>query len=300
MSGALLFPPEEIPEDPTAVRPNRAGIRHPLWTQNKALLIQEYIRLFTFITKHGVYIDGFAAPQQRDKFGMCSANLVLANEPQWVRTFYLCDLDANGVVKLQEIADAHQAPKRKIEVIAGDFNKTVDDILASGAIGEKTATFALLDQRTFECEWETVRKLAQHKKGMKIELFYFFASGWIDRSLAAATKPEKIGEIERWWGRDDWRDLRDVQGLDRARLLTRRFTEELGYAEAVPFAIHSRGRNGRIMYYMIHATDHPDAIPLMLRSYRKVSGRADVDREMTQIDLLDHLNEMAEADMSAQ
>ena len=32
--------------------------------------------------------------------------------------------------------------------------------------------------------------LIRHKKGNKIELFYFFASGWIDRSLAAASDPK--------------------------------------------------------------------------------------------------------------
>ena len=292
----MLFSADELPEFPEAVKPKRNGIRHPLWTKNKALLIQEYIRLFTFITKHGVYIDGFAAPQRRDKFDMCSANLVLSNEPQWVRRFFLCDLDPVGIEKLNQIAAHHAAPKRKIEVISGDFNATIDGILSSGAISEKTATFALLDQRTFECAWSTVERIARHKSGMKIELFYFFASGWIDRSLAAATKPEKIGEIQRWWGRDDWHVLRDVQGHERATLLTRRFIEELGYADAVPFAIHSRGRNGRIMYHMIHATDHPEAIKLMLRAYRKVSGRADIDRELTQADLVDHLNEMVAQD----
>jgi len=44
-------------------------------------------------------------------------------------------------------------------VFCGDFNAKVDSILSSRRIGEKEATFCLLDQRTFECHWSTVKKL---------------------------------------------------------------------------------------------------------------------------------------------
>ena len=66
-------------------------------------------------------------------------------------------------------------------------------------------------------------------------------------------------------------------GIVRAKLLAKRFIDELGYVYAYPYSIHSRTRGGRTMYHMIHATDHPDAPPLMLRAYRKVSGRPDAD-----------------------
>jgi hypothetical protein len=52
---------------------------------------------------------------------------------------------------------------RDIHIYHGDFNSKID---------EKEATFCLLDQRTFECDWQTVEKLARYKKsGNKIELF---------------------------------------------------------------------------------------------------------------------------------
>jgi hypothetical protein len=31
-----------------------------IWTENKASLIEHYIQLFVYVTKHGTYIDGFA------------------------------------------------------------------------------------------------------------------------------------------------------------------------------------------------------------------------------------------------
>lgn len=230
------------------------------------------------MTKHGAYIDGFAAPQRRNHSELCSAKLVLEAEPKRVRDFWLCDLDPDGVALLEQIKLEHHEKGRRVEVVPGDFNRTIDSILNSGRITEKKATFALLDQRTFECEWDTVRRISEHKKTTKIEIFYFFPTGWIDRSMAG-TKTDQGKEIaKRWWGDDSWSGLRGLNSVERANLVARRFREELEYAEARPYAIHNAHLGGRTMYHMIHATDHPAASELMLRAYRKVSGRRDWDR----------------------
>ncbi len=272
---------------------NRKGLHCPLWTENKAKLIQEYIKLFTYVTKHGTYIDGFAAPQRRNHSAKCSAKLVLENQPQWVRDFWLCDIDPDGIALLEAIKTEHEGKNRRIRVMPGDFNTSIEAILANGTITDKTATFALLDQRTFECDWSTVQRIAAHKTTTKIEMFYFFATGWIDRSIAAIRKPDALDQAERWWGRSDWRDLQGMNGVERANLLAARFRDELGYRWAFPFAIHDAARGGRTMYHMVHATDHPDASPLMLRAYRKVSGRPDWDRPaLSQTDLGDLWNEV--------
>lgn len=243
----LLFGAEEIPE--VVVRPEKdfRSLKYPLWTENKAKLIQEYIRLFTYITKHGTYIDGFAAPQRRDRLDCCSANLVLQTEPKRVRDFWLGDIAEDGLAILEEIAQTHRAKNRRITILNGDFNETVDQIINSGKITEKTATFALLDQRTFECAWSTVQKLAAHKTSRKIEIFYFLATGWLDRSIKAVKTDETAAKLLRWWGRDDWRTLQGVDGILRANGLAARFRDELGYAYAYPYAIHNSNRGGRTM-----------------------------------------------------
>ncbi len=41
------------------------------------------------------------------------------------------------------------------------------------------------------------------------------------------------------------------------------------------------------MYHMIHASDHPEAFPLMVRAYRKVSGRPEVEPCELQSDMKD-------------
>lgn len=274
-----LFTEQEIPYLEKPEETKFKSLRHPLWTANKAKLIQEYIRLFTFVTKHGTYIDGFAAPQQRHLKELCSANLVLQARPPWMREFWLCDLDPKGVALLEEIKADEALPKRRIEVIRGDFNVRIHDILGAGTIKPTTATFALLDQRTFECDWATVQAIARHKQTHKIEIFYFLATGWLDRSIAAVSRPETAERLSKWWGRDDWRDLRKMSSAERGPLLAERFKTELGYTYAYPYPIHSERRGGRIMYHMIHATDHEAASPLMLRAYRKVSGRSLDDKD---------------------
>jgi three-Cys-motif partner protein len=96
-------------------------------------LIQEYLRLFQIITHHGTYIDGFAAPQDRVHEETRAARLVLEIEPKWFREFWLCDIDRVGLSRLNALKELHEAPRRKVEVIEGDFNETVHAILESGS-----------------------------------------------------------------------------------------------------------------------------------------------------------------------
>lgn len=247
-------------------------LKKPIWTENKAKLIERYLYYFVLITKHGTYIDGFSGPQVPDKPGMWSAKLVLESKPRWFKNFYLFEKDPAQISKLEElkaeiVTDSDPRFKRKIEIYSGDFNELIPNILATNPIREKEATFCLLDQRTFECHWNSLITLAEYKKtGLKIELFYFLTAGWLDRALAAI-KNELI--LDNWWGNSGWHTLRGMNNCKRAKLVASRIKDELNYEYVVPWPIYSREDGGRIMYYMIHATDHPEAPGLMYRAYHK-------------------------------
>lgn len=74
----------ELPFDTiyTLRRPPRTKLpAEPIWTQNKAKLIERYLYYFAIIAKHGTYMDGFAGPQQPDKPEMWAAKLVLESHP---------------------------------------------------------------------------------------------------------------------------------------------------------------------------------------------------------------------------
>jgi len=251
-------------------------ISETIWTENKAKFIQEYLRFFVQITKHGAYIDGFAGPQYFDKPDAWSAALVLASEPKWLRNFFLCELTRKGVKALRRMVSSQPEAKdrkgrriiREIEVLPGDFNVSVDKILKSGKITQKEATFCLLDQRTFECHWETLEKLAEYKRppNNKIELLYFLGVGWLHRAFSGIRSSNKA---DLWWGRSDWRDLRTKTSFEIAELVRKRFEEELGYNLAAHYAIYDRDQGNKVMYYMIHASDHDEAPALMVRAHRK-------------------------------
>ncbi len=271
---APLFPDLE-PEIRRKIRRYKR-IDHPIWTENKARFIQQYLRYFVQITKHGAYIDGFAGPQSFDHLDAWSAALVLSSEPKWLRHFFLCDLSRRGIdalerlVKLQPEARDKKGRKlpSKIEIFAGDFNVRVNEILNPVNITQKEATFCLLDQRTFECHWATLRKLANYKEppNNKIELLYFLGVGWLHRAMSGIRNSDKA---TKWWGQPNWRDLTKMSSLSIVEIVRERFQKDFGYKSVAAYPIFDRNAGNKVMYYMIHASDHEEAPALMVRAHRQ-------------------------------
>ncbi|WP_024510173.1 three-Cys-motif partner protein TcmP [Bradyrhizobium sp. ARR65] len=280
MKGQLnLFDDLPPPADkPLKFKPAERAI----WTENKAKLIERYLFYFVLITKHGAYIDGFAGPQYLKRRDAWAAKMVLESKPPFLRNFWLCELNPKSVQMLRALKDAQPFIKnRAIEIVPGDFNANVASLLQTSGIDDSVATFCLLDQRTFECEWQTLVTLSKHRSDYKIELFYFLATGWLDRSMEGI-KNKSI--LEKWWGRPDYAQLRGMNSFDRMNLFCTRISEELGYKHAYGWPIYSRERGGRVMYHMIHATDHDEAPKIMNRAYRNALRQRE-DLRLLQRDL---------------
>jgi three-Cys-motif partner protein len=269
-----LFP--DLPSGNKSRTRRYGRIRSPIWSEHKAKFIQQYLRIFVQITKHGAYIDGFAGPQNEGQTDAWSAELVLASEPKWLRHFFLCEKNEKGLAALRKLKRQQPEPRdkkgkklfRNIEIWPGDFNQNVAKILKSGKITQKEAAFCLLDQRMFECHWETVKKIAAYKKSPnnKIEILYFLGVGWIHRSLSGVRKTEKM---DMWWGSADWPQLKEMKHIEIADQVRDRFQNELGYRFAAAYPIFDKEKGNRIMYYMIHASDHEEAPMLMVRAHHK-------------------------------
>ena len=255
------------------------SLQSPVWTENKARLIERYLYYFVLITHHGNYIDGFAGPQEQDKPETWAAKLVLESKPQWLRKFFLCEQSKKSYDALEDLEKSQPTIKgRSIHLYPGDFNKSIDKILQSGLIKEKEASFCLLDQRTFECQWKTLESLASFTKDrFKIELFYFLGSGWLHRAISQQTDKSVI---DVWWGNNNWADLQKLPVSRLPDSFCRRFRDELGYRYAVPWPIYERSDGGKVMYHMIHATDHEIAPTLMDRSYRKVVQKKETQEQL--------------------
>ncbi len=265
-----LFPDAIVQRAPRKIR---RDAEHRVWTENKAQLIARYLRYFVFITKHGAYIDGFAAPKDPTNPDSWAAKLVVESQPMFLRQFFWCELDPVRAQHLHALKATQppSKPKRRYEVLEGDFNSRLDDILSSGVITDKTASFCLLDQFTCECHWQSLEKLARHKSPghNKIELFYFLGVGWLQRALAGFTRNADVPT--RWWGRDDWQQLKGLGPTKLTLQFEERFRAELGYRNVFSFPIYKRvGSEGRHMFTMIHASDHDEAPVLMQRAYRNV------------------------------
>lgn len=273
-----LLPYTDLPECSDVKDIRFRDLRYPLWTENKAQLIQRYIFLFLMITRHGTYIDGFAGPQEADKPEMWAAKLVLELEPKWLQHFYLFELNKNSYKKLKDLCDA-QPPStdskgkeipRTIDLKRGDFNTLIVEVLKDRPIKDKEATFCLLDQRTFECKWSTVKALAEYKPAgsKKIELFYFLPNSWLPRALAGLKN--NMQEAIDWWGGDSVDEIRKHSSDQRRDHFCDRFKNELHYRYVTPWPIYEKAQGrGSIMYYMIHASDHDEAPKLMERAFHK-------------------------------
>lgn len=290
MSDEYLFDMSLIPEQELCRK--FKSIEIPLWTKNKAQFIARYLKAFTYVTKHGTYIDAFSGPQHEgSKDVSCAAKLVLENEPFWLGNFHLFELNSDKIDYLNTLKDGYLSKhdqdkeKKTVTVTHGDCNQTLPMFLAENPIKDKEATFCLLDQKSTECHWDTVRKIATHKSGdgvNKIEIFYFFAQGWIDRTVRSRTVN---AEKNLRWGSDDLDDFLSLQNFDRARFLAERFKKEFEYKHCYPFPIQKNGEIGTIMFYMIHASDHDRATSLMLQAYRHIGAGGGLNEPIKQEEL---------------
>ncbi|EDY83658.1 hypothetical protein VDG1235_3285 [Verrucomicrobiia bacterium DG1235] len=266
---------------------------YPLWTKNKAHFIARYLKSFTYVTRHGTYIDAFAGPQHEEsRNDSWAAKLVMQNEPAWLRNFHLFDLASDQIGHLKNIKKEYlekhpKKPLRTVTITEGDCNTTLPRFLNENPIQEKEASFCLFDQRSTECAWETVKYVAEHKGGKgghKIELFYFLPQGWIDRTIKS-WKNDVESRCLRWWGRADVLNFLKLRSNERGIAMADRFREELGYKYSFPFPIQKFGKNGAVMFWMIHASDHSRATDLMRQSYNFIGAGGGVSDPCEQFEL---------------
>ncbi len=107
------------------------NLKKPIWTKNKAKLIERYIYYFLQVAHNCTYIDGFAGPQREGKSErddeMWSVKLVVELEPRWIRRFYLFEKSKSQVKRIRKMIDEQPArrrgeQKRHFTIKQGDVN----------------------------------------------------------------------------------------------------------------------------------------------------------------------------------
>jgi three-Cys-motif partner protein len=277
MSSEYLFPVEDI----TATEPIKRfpRLHGQIWTHRKSLLIKLYLDLFVKVTFRGTYIDAFAGPQEENEFNPenWSAKRLWEANPgsnrKRIDKFELFEQKPKSVKRLKNMVSSTSKDKRSINIHEGDAN-----ILVPAFFKERTPkgpTFCLLDQRSVECHWDTVKQIASYKiKDHKPEIFYFLMASWKDRSLAKRLQcsPE---EIAKWWGKDDIQTPKDLTTEQLGAAFTEKFKKELGYKYAYSFPIWDNvnlEKKGKTKFFMIHASDHDAATNLMFSAYNKLGS----------------------------
>lgn len=264
-----LFGPVPPGRKPQKIPANPVELSGRLWTGQKSRLIAEYLHRFLHVTKSGTYLDLFAGPQSETYDDGWSIKRVIERRDEGPNLGYFaaCDNNPQQIERLKQLRETYAGRPFTFKIYHGDANEQVKKILDDAPTN--LPSFCLLDQRTFECDWATVKTVAKYKGDgdFKIEVFYFLAEAWLDRAWKSRKRRETL---KRWWGRDNVLEYFSLKNIFRAHSLKQRFIDEFGYKYVQPWSIHEQGDQGRTMYYMIHASDHHRATRLMSEAYNAV------------------------------
>lgn len=111
------------------------------------------------------------------------------------------------------------------------------------------------------------RRIWTSHKAKLIEryLYYFVLITKHGSYIDGFAGPQYQDRPEMW----SWEDLVKMSAQRCQEEMVERFRTELGYRSAKAWPIFERQSGGRIMYFMIHATDHAIAPELMYRAYHR-------------------------------
>jgi three-Cys-motif partner protein len=194
-----------------------------------------------------------------------TARLCFDVDPPFTKCF-LIENDPKRVETLREIATQHPNAK----VIPGDVN---DEIAAAlREIEPQAATFAFLDPEGTELHWDTIRRLAEHKRGhskTKVELLVLFPLQMCVLRLlnfkTGKVPRAHVEKLERMLGSESsWRLIWQKRLLGeittpeetRAAFLDAYCHEikKLRYNHVLAREVVSD--QGRPLYYLVFASDH--------------------------------------------
>jgi three-Cys-motif partner protein len=185
-------------------------------------------------------------------------------------------------------------PHRDIKVYEGDCNATILNALNELKSLNWAPTFAFLDPDGMELAWDTLRALADHKRGYrsststkpeyKVELWMLFPTSGIVRTLAL--EEEKVSDADiaratRLFGTEEWKPIhklrlaKEVSAAEAreeyVNLMRWRLERVLGYRYAHPFEL--KNTKGSTLYHMIFATDNDAGTRIMAAIYANAAKR---------------------------
>jgi three-Cys-motif partner protein len=280
---------------------DRPGRSWGYWTRAKLQMLADYLAGFATASKgqsERVYLDAFAGEGSGldrltgEQFPGSARIALEAGEGAGFTRFRYFELGQRARDLESQLRKDY--PGRDIKVYEGDCNVTIPIALGELKDLNWAPTFAFLDPDGMELAWDTLRILADHKRGYrsststkpeyKVELWMLFPTSGIVRTLAL--EEEKVSEADiaranRLFGTDVWRPIHELRlagtiGAVEAReeyvnLMRWRLERVLGYRFAHPFEL--KNTKGGTLYHMIFATDSDAGTRIMTAIYANAAAR---------------------------
>lgn len=245
-----------------------AAIPKPIgtWTALKLEHLDNYLQAYRTVTKAGsqaYYLDFFAGS------GACvlkmhgtpvpgSAWRALNAVPPFARYFFI-EKDPIQAEHLRH--QIHAASIQNYEVETGDCNDAVDRVMPR--VPRSALSFAFLDPSGLQLHWNTVKKLAKHRRGSrKMELLILYPydmviKRWLSESTMAPS-------LTAFFGDDSWRvaqaeSLRndEDENTKRQRFVSLYAGNLQGLGYKFVNAYGPLGYRHRYYYNVIFASDEP-------------------------------------------
>lgn len=268
------------------------------WTQAKLQMLAEYLNGFAQASKgqtERVYLDAFAGEghgldrMTGEKFDGSARIALDAGAGAGFTRFRYFEMGQKAAELEQRLRVDY--PGKDIKVYSGDCNAKIPEALAELAGLKWAPTFAFLDPDGMELEWQTLKALANHKRGYrktgpgkpeyKVEMWMLFPTSGIIRTLAledAKVSEADFARATRLYGSEEWRpiygqrkagELSAAEARDEyVNLMRWRLERGLRYRAAHSFELkNSKGP----LYHMIFATDNQAGTRIMSAIYDKAA-----------------------------
>jgi len=252
-----------------------------LHTKAKHEILRYYLGgWFPILSKYSgriIYIDGFAGPGIYSKGEEGSPIIALRTANEHILksrfkeiVFVFIESREDRAKKLEEVIKETfpDLPKSLVfEVISGEFEQTLTERLDElEKSGERLAPcFAFIDPFGYTgFSMELLSRLLSYKR---CEVFITFMSGFIKRFL----DEDKEDALDALFGTDEWRKIRDSEGL-RDQPLLELYNKQLRERCGVKYIYNFKmiGEHNQVIYHLIFCTNHIKGLDIMKRAMWRV------------------------------
>jgi len=261
------------------------------WTKEKLEILTEYLGGekygggFAYATKRArgtYYIDAFAGPgtcRVRDTGEEVDGSplIALKVKPPFTKYFFF-DSDPEAVRALRHLITQDMPDMLpRVTTIAGDCNDRIGEALDQ--LPQTAPCFAFLDPEGAELHWDTIVRIAQHKRPNRIEVLVLFPYDGLvrlmPRDLSKLVHAHIIDRVMP--DPEEWRRVYEarIKGVLSPRETRRAFAEmyrtgllSLGYQYVPPLRV-VKGPRGPL-YFLAFATDHPVGRKIMYDVFNKL------------------------------